>query len=173
VNERFEDAPLPREGFRAVFSASAFHWVDPAVSWQKAARVLVPGGTLALLQYFGLNEERSAGDQEALRAALATTVPEVAATWPQYRDLAATIAGAEQRRANVSSVWAWVGSHDVAQAQAGSLFGYVHIAALPTLLEHTAAELNALLRTTSFYRRISPAQRSTLASPTRSSNARG
>ena len=48
VNAQFEDAPLPREQFQAVFSASAFHWVDPAVSWQKAADVLVPGGTLAL-----------------------------------------------------------------------------------------------------------------------------
>ena len=48
VNAPFEDAPLPREQFQAVFSASAFHWVDPEVSWRKAADVLVPGGTLAL-----------------------------------------------------------------------------------------------------------------------------
>jgi ubiquinone/menaquinone biosynthesis C-methylase UbiE len=38
VNAQFEDALLPREQFQAVFSASAFHWVDPKVSWQKAAR---------------------------------------------------------------------------------------------------------------------------------------
>jgi SAM-dependent methyltransferase len=30
---RFEDVALPREHFAAVFSASAFHWVDPAVGW--------------------------------------------------------------------------------------------------------------------------------------------
>ena len=59
VNAQFEDALLPREQFQAVFSASAFHWVDPEVSWQKAADVLVPGGTLALVQYFGLEEPRS------------------------------------------------------------------------------------------------------------------
>src|SRR5579863_3557561 len=34
VNAQFEDAVLPREQFRAVFSASAFHWVDPRVGWQ-------------------------------------------------------------------------------------------------------------------------------------------
>src|SRR5580700_9178284 len=51
VNARFEDASLPHEQFQAVFSASAFHWVDPKVGWQKAADVLVPGGTLALVQY--------------------------------------------------------------------------------------------------------------------------
>src|SRR5881392_4511111 len=50
VNAQFEDASLPREQFQAVFSASAFHWVDPEVSWQKAADVLAPGGTLALVQ---------------------------------------------------------------------------------------------------------------------------
>ena len=59
VSAQFEDASLPREQFQAVFSASAFHWVDPKVSWQKAADVLVPGGTLALVQYFGLEEPRS------------------------------------------------------------------------------------------------------------------
>src|SRR6201984_2555562 len=29
VNAQFEDALLPPEHFQAVFSASAFHWVDP------------------------------------------------------------------------------------------------------------------------------------------------
>src|SRR5215471_18313143 len=65
VNAQFEDALLPREQFRAVFSASAFHWVDPEVSWQKDADVLVPDGMLALVQYFGLEEPRSKRDQEA------------------------------------------------------------------------------------------------------------
>jgi SAM-dependent methyltransferase len=159
VNTPFEDAALPSEHFRAAFSASAFHWVDPDVSWQKAADALVPGGTLALLQYCGLQEQRSARDQEALLAALARIAPEIAADWPSYRDLAATVAGAEQRRANVSEAWAWLGSHDVARVQAGDLFRDVQVAAVPTLLEQTADELNALLRTASFYQRISPDQR--------------
>ena len=164
VNARFEDAELPGEPFRAVFSASAFHWIDPGVSWRKAADTLLPGGTLALLQYCGLEEERSARDQSALLAALARTVPEIAADWPAYRDLAGTIAGAELRRGNVSEVWAWLCTHDVARAQAGELFCDVRIAALPVLLEQTADELNALLRTHSFYRRITPAQRRALKS---------
>ena len=109
---------------------------------------------------------RSAGsdDQEALLAALARIVPEIAAGWPQYRDLAAIAAGVEQRRENVSEVWAWIGSHDVARSYAGGLFGDVQIASVPTLLEQTADELNALLRTASFYPRISPDQRQALES---------
>jgi SAM-dependent methyltransferase len=158
VNAQFEDALLPREQFKAVFSASAFHWVDPKVSWQKAADVLVPGGTLALVQYFGLEEQRSKPDQEAALAAIAKVAPEIAADWPVYRDLDATLAGVEQRRGNVSQVWAWLGSYDLGQDYAAGLFGDVQVAVMPKLAEHTPDQLNALLRTMSFYARISPDQ---------------
>src|SRR6516225_9195564 len=96
VNARFEDAPLPREGFVAVFSASAFHWLDPEVSWQKVADVLVPGGTLALVGYCGIDDPWSEWDQQAALAALKNVAPDIAAGWPVYRDLGTTIAGAEQ-----------------------------------------------------------------------------
>jgi ubiquinone/menaquinone biosynthesis C-methylase UbiE len=162
VNAQFEDALLPREQFQAVFSASAFHWVDPKVSWQKAADVLVPGGTLALVQYFGLEEPRSKGDQEAALAAIRKVAPDIAASWPAYRDLDATVAGMEQRRGNVSKVWAWLGSYDIGQDYAGRLFGDVQVAVMPKLIEHTPDELNALVRTLSFYARLSPGQRQAL-----------
>jgi SAM-dependent methyltransferase len=162
VNAQFEDAPLPREQFQAVFSASAFHWVDPEVSWQKAADVLVPGGTLALVQYFGLAEPRSEEDQEAVLAAMRKVAPDIAANWPAYRDLEATLAGVEQRRGNVSQAWAWLGSYDIGQGYAGGLFGDVQIAVMPKLLEHTPDEVNAVIRTMSFYARLSPGQRQAL-----------
>src|SRR5215470_18126929 len=162
VNAQFEDASLPRERFQAVFSASAFHWIDPKVSWQKAADVLVRRGTLALVQYFGLEEPRSKPDQEAALAAMSKVAPDVAAHWPAYRDLDATLAGMEQRRGNVSQVWAWLGSYDIGQDYAGRLFGDVQVAIMPKLVEHTPDELNALVRTMSFYARLSPGQRQAL-----------
>ena len=162
VNAQFEDAVLPRGQFRAVFSASAFHWVDPKVGWQKAADVLVPGGTLALVQYFGLEEPRTKRDQEAALAAIRTIAPDIAANWPAYRDLDATLAGVEQRRGNVSHAWAWLGSNDIGQDYAGSLFGDIQVAVMPQLVEHTPDELNAVLRTMSFYARLSPDQRQAL-----------
>ena len=162
VNARFEDAMFPREQFRAVFSASAFHWIDPKISWQKAADVLVPGGTLALIQYCGLEEPRSERDQEAALAAIRRVAPDIAADWPTYRDLDATLAGMEQRRGNVSEVWAWLGSYDVGQDHAGRLFGDVQVAVMPKLIELTSDELNALVRTMSFYARLSPGQRQAL-----------
>jgi ubiquinone/menaquinone biosynthesis C-methylase UbiE len=162
VNAQFEDALLPREQFQAVFSASAFHWVDPEVSWQKAADVLVPGGTLALVQYCGLEEPRSKPDQEAVLAALRKVAPDIAANWPAYRDLDATLAGVEQRRGNVSDAWSWLGSYDIGQDYAGRLFGDVQVAVTPKLTEHTPDQLNAVIRTMSFYARLSPDQRQAL-----------
>jgi ubiquinone/menaquinone biosynthesis C-methylase UbiE len=162
INARFEDASCPHEHFRAVFSASALHWVDPKVSWRKIADVLVPGGTLALIQYFGLEEQRSEDDQEAVLAALRKVAPDIAANWPAYRDLDATLAGVEQRRENISAVWAWLGSYDIAQDHASRLFDNVQVAIVPRLIEQTADELNAILRTMSFYARLSPDQRQAL-----------
>ena len=162
LNAQFEDAWLPRQQFQAVFSASAFHWVDPKVSWQKAADVLVPGGTLALVQYCGLAEPRTRRDQETALAAIRKIAPDIAANWPAYRDLDATLAGMEQRRGNVSEVWAWLGSYDIGQDDAARLFGDVRVAVMPKLIEHTPGELNALLRTLSFYARLSPGQRQAL-----------
>jgi ubiquinone/menaquinone biosynthesis C-methylase UbiE len=162
VNAQFEDALLPRERFQAVFSASAFHWIDPKVSWQKVADVLVRRGTLALVQYFGLEEPRTKPDQEAALAAMRKVAPDIAAHWPAYRDLDATLAGMEQRRGNVSAVWAWLGSYDIAQDHAGRLFGDVQVAITPQLIEHTPDELTAVVRTMSFYARLSPGQRQAL-----------
>ncbi|MGO9079189.1 MAG: class I SAM-dependent methyltransferase [Streptosporangiaceae bacterium] len=158
VNAQFEDAQLPRERFRAVFSASAFHWADPEVSWQRAADVLVPGGTLALLQYFGMEEARSKEDQDAALAAIRKVAPDVAASWPAYRDLDATLAGIERRRGNISQAWSWLGSHDIGREHAGRLFGDVQAAVMPKLSEHTPDEVGALVRTMSFYARLSPDQ---------------
>jgi SAM-dependent methyltransferase len=163
VNARLEDASLPRAHYRAVFSASAIHWIDPDVSWRRAAAVLVDGGTLGLVSYFGLQEPRSTHDQQALRAALARIAPELAAAWPTYRDLDGTLVGVAARRGNVSEVWGWLGSYDLARRHAACLFEGAQVAAVPMLLEHTAEELNALLGTMSFWARLSSGQRDALA----------
>ncbi len=162
VNARLEDASLPRAHYSAVFSASAIHWVDPDVSWRKAADALVAGGSLVLVSYFGLDDPRSADDQQALRAAIARIAPEVAADWPTYRDLAGILAGVSARRANISEIWAWLGDHDIARGYAADLFDDAQVVAVPTELEHTADELNALLGTLSFWAGLSPRQRDAL-----------
>jgi SAM-dependent methyltransferase len=153
VNRRFEDTELP-DRFAAVFCAAAFHWLDPEVSWRKVARSLAPGGVLALIQYCGVDHPDTAADADALLSALAATAPEIAADWPPLRDLETIMAGVRDRRANVSEVWAWVGGQPVARSYAAELFEDADIAVVPSLVEQTADEINALLRTTSLYPRL-------------------
>ena len=159
VNARLEDARLPHEHFRAVFSASAIHWVDPDVGWQRAADALAPDGTLALIQYFGLHEPGSADDQEAVLSAMTAIAPEIARSWPRHRELESILAGVRERRENISEVWAWLGDYELGRKYATDLFDDVQIAAAPTRMEHTAVGLNALLGTMSFWSRLSPEQR--------------
>jgi SAM-dependent methyltransferase len=157
VHARLEDIQLPGESYEAVFSASAIHWVDPDVSWRKIAEALAPNGTLALIQYFGLRD--SADDQTALLSALRRHAREIAASWPSYRDLDCTIAGVQERRRNVAEAWSWLGSYEIGRDYAADLFEDVELATVRTLTEHTAAELDALLATMSFWARLSPEQR--------------
>jgi SAM-dependent methyltransferase len=50
VTAEFENWPLPDEPFDAVVSATAFHWIDPAVRMARAADALRPGGALAVVR---------------------------------------------------------------------------------------------------------------------------
>jgi ubiquinone/menaquinone biosynthesis C-methylase UbiE len=94
---RFEDVDLPEHAFAAVFSATAFHWVDPKVGWSKAARLLQPGGLLALLAYFGGSDIEV---RARVHAAWREVLPE-AANW-RVRDEATIWEGANERLGNVS-----------------------------------------------------------------------
>ena len=158
LHARFEDAELPHH-LAAVFSAAAFHWLDPTISWRQVAGVLAPGGTLALLGHCGLAEERSRADHAELLAALARNAPELVAGWPALRDLETIDAGVHERRSDIGAVWAWLGAHEVEHPDAARLFGEVTVMTVPLLLEQTADELNRLTRTTSYYQRLAPDQR--------------
>ncbi len=96
---------------------------------------------------------------EVLRSLDELHAPEIAATWPTYRDLESTIAGVQERRGNVADAWAWLGSYDIGREYAADLFEDVQLATVPTLVEHTAEDLNALLGTMSFWARLFPTQR--------------
>jgi hypothetical protein len=47
VTGAFDEWPLPGEPFDVVFSATAFHWIDPAVRVSKSANALRLGGLRA------------------------------------------------------------------------------------------------------------------------------
>ena len=162
VHAKFEAAVLPKGHYKAVFSASAFHWIDPDVSWQKAAELLIPGGIFALISYFGLSEQRTSSDLDLLLAALKKIAPKVAAKWPRYYELDEILNGVKARQENISEVWAWLGNYDLARNYAGNLFKDTQIATVPNVIEQTADELIALLRTISIYGSLSDQQRNDL-----------
>jgi ubiquinone/menaquinone biosynthesis C-methylase UbiE len=167
LDARLEDAQVGNAEYSTVFSASAIHWVDPDVSWRKAADVLVDGGSLALISYFGLDDPSSAEDQQALRDAVVAVAPELAAEWAVYRDLDSVLAGVAARRGNISEAWAWLGSYELAREYAADLFEDVRLTTVPMLLEHSAEEINALMGTMSFWARLSAQQRDALAAENR------
>ncbi len=49
VASSFEDFAAPEGSFDLIVCATAFHWIDPDVRFSKSARLLRPGGWLALL----------------------------------------------------------------------------------------------------------------------------
>lgn len=164
---RFEDVALPESAFAAVFSATAFHWVEPEIGWARAAGLLRPGGVLALLQYNEVADERTEADRHALHAALAKVAPDIAARWPAGRDAATIVSGATDRRENISEVWSWMGRHELASPEAAALFTGVHVDTVPVYREVTADRLNGYLHTTSLYARLDPDQRTALEAENR------
>ncbi len=159
---RFEDVALPEEAFDAVFSATAFHWVDPLIGWTKTASHLRPGGLLALLAHMTVHDERSAAADEGFRELLRKHAPTVAEGHPPTRDLDAILAGARQRGGNASEAWDWVmgaGRRQLTNIDAAELFEDVDVTSHVSTIEETADELLAHFRTTSLYFEIDPANR--------------
>jgi SAM-dependent methyltransferase len=158
---RFEDAALPHRAYDALFSATAFHWLDSRVSWSKAAEHLKPGGLLALLTHTSVHDERSVDAEEGFRSLLRQYAPSVAA-WPPPRDLESLLSGAAERSDNVSEVWDWImgdGRHELANDDAARLFEAVEVTAVVSGVERTADQLVAQFRTTSLYFQIDPDKR--------------
>ena len=153
---RFEDVSLPVERFDGVFSGSAFHWVDPSLGWAKAAALLRPGGTLALLQPVSVRDEADGTAVDELHEAFARLAPEIAGELPPLRDLATIRAGVEARRENVSEVWAWLAHPGLAVPEAGKLFGPTTFTAVRRIQEQTAEGLWARFETTAIYHRLTP-----------------
>ena len=151
---RFEDVELPDDAFDALFSATAWHWVDPAVGWAKAARVLRPGGTLALLSYFG--GSRTEVDLELL-AAWREVQPEAAA-W-EYRTSEELWAGADERLGNVSELWSWLSRRELAVDEAAELFAPARVDAVASEIVESADEYVGQVRTQSQYLRLDAARR--------------
>jgi len=159
--------------FDGVFSATAFHWVDPKVGWRKAADLLRPGGMLALLSHVPVADRQTAAIDEGFREIWATHLPDEP-RWPPLRDTATLLADAGRQRGNVSEVWDELQArrHGLAVSEAADLYIGVRVRSASETVEETAENGLKVLRTTSGYLRIDPARRDALEADVRDLYAR-
>jgi SAM-dependent methyltransferase len=85
----FEEWPLEAGAFELVFAAQAFHWIDPAVAFQKSADALGANGTLAVIAHRPVLDDSAVGVE--IQAAYAAHAPGI---------------DANPARSNTLEVWA-------------------------------------------------------------------
>lgn len=151
---RFEDADLRKGSYDAVFSATAFHWVEPSIGWRKVADVLSDDGVLALLTHIPIHDERSAAMELETAAMVREHASGIGTGWTIPQTLEAAVAAAHAQRANASAVWDTImgeGRHSMTVPEAAGLFADVDVTTVLEQQEWTADAVLAHLRTTSFY----------------------
>lgn len=159
---RFEEVALPTGEFEAVFAASAFHWVEPSLGWAKAADLLRPGGTIALIQPISVRDRDAGPVLDELVAAFSRLAPEQAGEFVPLRDEETIRAGAEERRRNVSELWSWLAHPGLGVPEAGVLFGPAVLTMVSRARAETAEGLWAVFETTSRHDRLSEPVRAEL-----------
>ncbi len=138
VEARFEDWPLPDEPYDLVYSAQAFHWIDPKIGPGRVAGVLRDGGTFALLWH---HQERP--DTELRR--------QIDAAYAEFaQDLRTPAPGAHSR----TNWWNVV-------TESG-LFTDLEKRDYPWMAEHSADSWVSLLQTYSDHRALPDDQRQRL-----------
>ncbi len=81
IQADFETVDLPPASYDLLFSATAFHWIDPRIRFQCARRLLKPGGSLALFWHRPVQTQASQEAVEALQAVYRRRAPELAAKY--------------------------------------------------------------------------------------------
>jgi SAM-dependent methyltransferase len=151
---RFEDWDAP-ETFDMLFSATAYHWVAPAVRWTRAAAVLRPGGAIAL----ATNRTVAGGEfDEVYRASAelhARHAPEIEFGLPvTARSVMDEIHAA---RHDIGAVWTSADEKS-GQSLAGPLFTSPEIRSYEWEITYDTADAVGLLSTYSTYLQV-PAER--------------
>lgn len=156
---RFDDWDPRGATYDMLFSATAYHWVDPAVRWQRAAAVLRPGGAIALCT----NRTVAGGQFDDVYAASeelhAKYAPEVdfGLPTPASEILAEVNAG----RQDIGALWASA-EPQPGQSLAGVLFSVPEIRSYEWTVGYDTADAVGLLSTYSSYLRVPPERRAQL-----------
>lgn len=97
----FEDLDLADDSFDLVISGAAFHWIDPEVRFRKSARILRPGGWLAVVGNSENYDEPLRGLLEGMWVARG----DVIGAWATRRVDAAVMAGSGLFGGPVHRTW--------------------------------------------------------------------
>jgi SAM-dependent methyltransferase len=73
----FEEWPVEEGAFDLAVAATAFHWIDPAVAYAKAAQALRPGGAIALFWNLHVQGNADHGIFEAVQEVYRREAPEL------------------------------------------------------------------------------------------------
>jgi SAM-dependent methyltransferase len=155
----FEDWAPRGATFDVLFSATAYHWVAPAVRWRLAAAVLEPGGALAL----ATNRTVAGGTfDDVYRASAelhARHAPEVDFGLPQTA--ASILAEMTAAPDDIGAVWQ-AGEPKSGPSLAGPLFAPPELRSYEWTVSYDTADAVALLATYSPYLRVPPERRARL-----------
>lgn len=136
----FEDWPLPSEPFDLVLSATAFHWLDRTIRYEKSAAALQPGGYLAIVEY----QHVAGGDNAFFAAAQHCYDRFVPGTVPN------------------PPMPTWNEPPDISEIEASSHFDLVAIRQLKKVIPSTRAEYLDLIDTYSGTLTLAPDNRNRL-----------
>ncbi len=157
----FEDLDVSPRSYDAVVSATAFHWIDPSISFAKVAALLEPGGFLALMTNAHAHEgshtdERIAQPVRDLHRRLA----------PEVGDWTFSTAEEIQRNAkaggDIAAVWSRVDRKFSDSPEVSSMFGSPVVKTYPWLVTYDKDSYLEMLATQSSYALMKPAQREEL-----------
>lgn len=154
----FEDAAEAPEGYDAIVSATAFHWIDPSVSFAKAFRLLRPGGSLGLLT----NAHGAGGTHTrpplaaAIRDLHRRFAPDLASwTFPSSDDLRQRCAAG----GDIAEVWARVERKLADPPPVSDLFDPPVVSACSWLATYDRPGYLAMLASQSSYALMEPGRR--------------
>lgn len=159
----FEELDVTPKGYDVVVSATAFHWIDPGISFAKVAALLEHGGSLALMTNAHANggnhtDERIARPVRDLHRHLA----------PEVGDWTFSTAEEIQRNAeaggDIAAVWSRVDRKFSESPEVSSLFASPMVKTYPWLVTYDKDSYLEMLATQSSYALMKPSQREELLS---------
>lgn len=159
VTTAFEDAVESPGSYDAVVSATAFHWIDPSLAFPKAATLLRPGGSLALLtnaHVAGGTQNAIAGEVQAVHRRVAPDVG--TCTFPSVDDLRRW-ASAD---GDIAAVWSRVERKMAEPPPVDHLFAPPVVSCYPWIADYDRDGYLTMLSTQSTYALMDPARREEL-----------